>query len=482
MNLSDSEILELEQLLDLRKIDIHKDGLTIFTEKTNPNYKYLYNEINEQGYNKSGELVSGSRGVVLEGSSRSGKTWSSVDMIINICTNIETNCTINIYRAWYTEFKETVYEDFKRRLSDFGLDNPFLRSKEIKSFKIGENKISFIGCDKVGRAHGAGCDYAFYNEMMHIPEPIFDQSEMRCRKFWWADYNPSFTDHYVFNSIIPRPDVGFLRTTFIDNYYVTHGEVNKILGYEPYEPDSYEVRDSGLFYKGQEVSEKNLPPPHPMNVNSGTANLFMWKVYGLGLRGAMKGVIFETVVWIDEFPSIDYTYANDFGFTADPNATVRYAEDEDNIWFELLCYSPVETPEELSRVFEANGVEKEKPIACDSSDKYTGENKGTVEMVSGLQDLGYEEAFKISKKKSIMYWILSMKKKRIHCVKNKLWKNVKKEKENYKFKEINGILINQPIDNYNHCWDAVRYGHMSHNSGLNIIKTEHSLSDMGISY
>ena len=152
----------------------------------------------------------------------------------------------------------------------------------------------------------------------------------------------------------------------------------------------------------------------------------MWKVYGLGLRGAMKGVIFDQITWIDKFPDMDYIYANDFGFTADPNAFGRYSEDETDIWIEPLIYQPIETPEELAETFVILGVEKYKPIVCDSSDKYTGENKGTVEMVRGLVELGYEEAFKVSKKKSIMYHILSMKKKRINVVRNHLYKQVKK--------------------------------------------------------
>ena len=136
-----------------------------------------------------------------------------------------------------------------------------------------------------------------------------------------------------------------------------------------------------MFYKGEPVTERNLPPPHPTNIEQGTADIFMWKVYGLGLRGAMKGVIFNHLTWIDEFPDVAYTYANDFGFTADPNALVRYAEDEKNIWFELLSYEPIETDSALSEYFEVVGVEKHLPIICDSSDKYTGENKGTIEMV-----------------------------------------------------------------------------------------------------
>ena len=84
-------------------------------------------------------------------------------------------------------------------------------------------------------------------------------------------------------------------------------------------------------------------------------------------------------------------------------------------------------------------------------------------MVRGLKEYGFINAYKVSKKKSIMYWILSMKNKKIHIVRNYLFKQVKKEQENYKFKEVNGILINQPIDDFNHFWDAARYGHIAHN-------------------
>ena len=457
--LSDAEILTLEKLLEEQKTDLLTQGLYLFNNKTNPNYKYLYEAITTQEYNYKDELVKGYRGVVLEGSSRSGKTWAGIDIIIWLCTQVEKACTINIYRETYNEFKTTLYDDFKRRLDDFGLDNPFHRAKEIRSFRIGDNTIYFLGDGK----HGGGCDYAFYNETMFIDNPVFDQSEMRCRKFWWMDYNPSFTDHWVFDKVIPRSDVGFLRTTFLDNPFISAQEKNKILSYEPWEIGSYETTDDGVFYNGELITEKNQPPINIRNHNNGTADEFMWKVYGLGLRGAMKGVIFDSVTWINEFPNMDYTYANDFGFTVDPNCFGRYAEDENNIYIEPLIYQPIETPEELSETLKTLNVEQNKPIACDSSDKYTSEHRGTVEMVKGLKNSGYPEAFKISKKKSIMYWILSMKNKKIHVVKNHLWKQVKKERENYKFKEINGILINQPIDNYNHFWDMARYGHMSWN-------------------
>lgn len=434
-------------------------------EETNPNYNFLHSAILQQNYNEEGELISGYRGCALEGSSRSGKTWAGVDIIIWLCLYVEKSCTINIYRQTYNEFKTTLYDDFKRRLDDYGLPNPFHNAKEIKSFKIGKSTIYFLGDGK----HGGGCDYAFFNEIMFINQSVFDQTEMRCRKFWWADYNPSVTEHWFFDTVLNRPDVGFLRTTYVDNKHVSIQERNKILSYEPWKPGSYIVKNSEIFCynkltkKVEPISKTNIPEPHPTNITNGTADEFMWKVYGLGLRGAMKGVIFNYVEYIDKFPEdIACIHANDFGFTTDPNALVKYAEDEHNIWAELLCYEPIETPDELSALLHALQIDPSLPMPCDSSDKYTGENKGTIEMVRTLRVLGHN-AFKISKTKSVMFWLMSMKTKKIHIVKNHLYHYAKKEQENYRLKEINGIAINQPIDNWNHFWDAVRYGHMAYN-------------------
>ena len=466
MSFRSNKKVELLKLLEKKKVLNFYRALDHFNKDTSPNYRLLHNSILEQqwGSNSKGKpiLLKGYTGVVLEGSSRSTKTWSGVDLIIWLATirHKVDGCSINIYRQTYNEFKTTLYEDFRRRLDDYGLPNPFHRAKEVQSFRIGKTNVHFLGDGKFG----GGCDYAFFNEVMFIDQEVFNQVKMRCRKFWWMDFNPCFTDHWVFDSVIPRDDVAWLRTTFKDNPYIAPNELNEILSYEPFLPDSYEVGIDDIYYNGEPVTERNQPPPHPKNVEQGTADLFNWKVYGLGLRGAMEGVIFDKVYEIEKWPvDVGYIYANDFGFTADPNCLGRYGEDERAIYVEPLIYEPVETPEDLGGMMEVLGVEQYIPIACDSSDKYTGDNKGTVEMVKGLRYYGYIEAFKIRKNKSVMYWLLQMKRKKIYVVKNHLWKHVKKEQENYRFKKVNGILINQPVDKYNHFWDMARYGHMAWN-------------------
>lgn len=465
--ISDAELLELESLLREEEIYQLNKNLQFPQEgRENPNYISLFNAITAQKYNSKGDLIEGLVGFILEGSSRSAKTWSSIFAIIFICKYLETSCKINIYREVYADFKDSLYDDFKRILDLFGLNNPFHTAQEVKSFKIGKNKITFLGCDKIGKTHGAGCDYAFFNEMIFIPHATFDQTEQRCRKFWWGDFNPSVTEHYIFDNILRRPDVGYLQSTFLTNPHISHVEKNKILGYEPWEPGSYDIIDkSEIWYNGRPIDKDNQPPPHPTNIENGTANVFNWKVYGLGLRGAMEGVIFDKVYWIDKMPDIATTGTIDFGFVNDPSAINRYAEDEYNIWIEPLVYKSTETPEEIDGAMLAHGFEKTMPITCDSSDKYTSEKRGAIEMVLSLRNFGWQTT-KISKTYSVVFWILSMKKKKIHIVKNNLYHEIKKEKENYKWKEINGIHINQPEDSYNHFWDSARYGHMAYNTKL----------------
>lgn len=475
MSITDEELLLLERLLNEDEIDKKIESLTVFDEFTSPNYKALVNGLESQvwGKDKNGKpiLESGIIGQVLEGSSRSRKTWAGIFFILRLTLikHKKDGCTINIYRETYNEFKTTLYDDFKRILPMFGLHNKFETTDEVKSFKIGKSKIHFLGDGK----HGGGCDYAFFNEMMSIKRSVFDQVEMRCRVFWWGDYNPSFTQHWVFTNILKRSDVGFLRTTYKDNPFISPVELNKIKGYDPWEEGSYQVTDDGkLMYNGQEISDKNQPPPNTYNVQNGTADLFMHKVYALGLRGAMKGVIFPNVTWIQEFPSwLSFTWGMDFGFTADPTTLVKYARDGSDVYLQLFLYKPIDNSPELDATLSYLKVSKYTPITADSSDRYVSEKHGVVRMVNDLFELGWE-INKVSKTKGKVYWIQDLKRFKIHIVetfftnpKTGNLENIAKiEQENYVWAQVNGEGINHPVDGYDHFWDGALYAHMSYDS------------------
>lgn len=390
------------------------------SQKINANLKFLIQ--NYKNY----------KGIILQGSSRSGKTISIIDFIIYYCSQ-NSGKTINIIKETYNEFKTTLYLDFKMRLSDFDLDNPFLRKKEIASFNIFDNQINFLGADQDKKFHGASANIVWFNEALHISKQVFDQSEMRCRECFISDFNPSLTIHYLFDSVLTRNDVATIKTTFKDNPFISQGELSKILSYEP----------------------------TPKNIEQGTADEYMWKVYGLGEKAEIKGAIYTKYKEIKDATELQdgYFYGLDFGFTVDPTALTRYKRVGNKIFTELLIYEPIPEPSILIQKLKSLGIENYLPIICDSSDRYVNE-WGVKNFVRELQNAGFE-AMKVSKTKNKTFWLGETKIFEINVIKNDLSKFALKELEQYKMAEIKGISINKPEDGNDHFCDTFLYCFMS---------------------
>ena len=176
----------------------------------------------------------------------------------------------------------------------------------------------------------------------------------------------------------------------------------------------------------------------------------MWKVYKLGQRAAPKGAIFPHVNWIEKMPQGEYFYGLDFGFTNDSTALVKMCLEGNNLFCELLLYEPIDSAAVLSETIRNCGIKNES-ITADCSDKYND-----VEMVKDLKNLGLNIK-KTSKAKGLLHRIGLLKKHKINIVYNV---NAKREQENYKWREVNGINVNEPIDKFNHFWDATGYGYM----------------------
>jgi PBSX family phage terminase large subunit len=338
-----------------------------------------------------------------------------------LCAKVETSCTINIIKETYNSFKTTLYDDFNRRLPDFGIVSPFADKQEVKSFRLFGNKINLLGADDASKFHGASCDYFYINEALDVSCEIFDQSEMRCRKFWWMDYNPKYTDHWIYDKVFSRSDVASIRTTFKDNPFVSEAERNKILGYEPTQH----------------------------NLQQGTADEYLWNVYGLGLRSAPEGLIFQHVTWVDKFPeNIERVYYGlDFGYTQSPSCLTRLGIDGDRLFGEALFYKPTPTSNELIPLLREHA--KDNDIFADSADPA---------MISELRSAGLS-VFSTNKfQGSIRHGISLLKKYRVHLVDSPA---VRREQSNYRYKEINGIKLDEPIDDHNHFWDSLRMAALS---------------------
>jgi PBSX family phage terminase large subunit len=363
----------------------------------------------------------GLRGAVLEGASRSGKTFSGIDFVIWLCA-ANDGITINIIRETYNSFKTTLYDDFNRRLPQAGIPSPFVQTKNVSSFWIFDCKVNLMGADNPAKFHGAGSDYFWINEALDVPQSIFDQLEQRCRRFWWMDYNPKVTDHWVYNKVCSRPDVKLFHSSFRDNPHISKAELSKILSYEP----------------------------TAANIKAGTADDYMWKVYGLGERAAPEGLIFQNVTWIDSFPeNIEIiNYGLDFGYTNSPTALCKVGRDGMNLYLEKIIYQPIDNSELLGQMMKAT-----------IGDCSTWADSADPGMISDLRNRHALRVLAVKKfPGSIEYGINLLKRFKLHIVRDA---DFQREQANYRWRMVNGIKLNEPIDDFNHLWDAARYAVIS---------------------
>lgn len=358
----------------------------------------------------------GKRGIILEGSSRSGKTWSAIDFLMAISGLLEGDIVVNIVKETFAGFKTTLYNDFDKRLPMLGLESPTANVKNVSSFKIFDVKYNFMGADQPAKYLGAGCDFFYINEALTIQRAIFDQLEQRCERFWIMDYNPAVSDHWIFN-LAKRDDVVFVHSTMLDNPFIPYWSKQKILSYEP--------------------TQKNI--------SAGTADDFMWTVYGLGLRASPQGVIFKNVTYIDRFPDEYETisYGLDFGFTNSPTAIVKAGKNGQDLYLESLFYTPCDNAHDLSQIIKQ--LIGNASICADSASPL---------MISELRKLGITVYPARKPPGSVNFGIDFLKQHKIHIVRNA---DFRREQENYKWREVNGIALNEPVDAFNHLWDATRY-------------------------
>lgn len=403
----------------------------IYTAKKNPNNKIT---------------------ICNEGSSRSSKTWDFIHLLVLIFDhNRNKGLECYVLRNTLVDCRDFTYKEFEKCLSIIGVWQSVKKKESPKPYiNLFGNHIYFRGLDEDKEAPPS--DILFVNEALEVErKKKLKGWFMRCRKLQVLDWNPKFTQHWAFD-MEGSPNTFFTHSTYKNNKHLEQSVIDEIESYCPWHFDDLDLT----------VKERR---PHPTNIKNGTADDYQWGVYGEGIRTAPEGLIFQYVNYIDEWPiDIAPVRGLDFGFTTDPSALVNVGENKTDIFLELLMYEPTETSNEIDLYCQEKAISKHVPCTADSSDKYTGENKGTVEMVKELKTKGWN-IYKVSKTKSIMFWINKMKEKRINIINNELVHHAKKEQQNYRLKTVNGIAVNQPADGYDHFWDACRYGYMSLNQG-----------------
>ena len=135
-------------------------------------------------------LKNGFRYIVNRGGSRSGKTFSILQLFLIIAYQSKKPLILSVVSQSIPHLKLGAIRDFKNICFSSGIifDNYFNKS-ELK-FEYNNCIIEFFSTDNLGKVHGPARDFLFINECNNIPFEIFEQLEIRTRKNIFLDFNP----------------------------------------------------------------------------------------------------------------------------------------------------------------------------------------------------------------------------------------------------------------------------------------------------
>ena len=364
------------------------------------------------------------RYIINTGSSRSSKTHSIIQ--IHYLKAWEKHRRISIWRETKKDTKDTVLADFKKSLPTFDRYDKvtFNKTESIYTFPT-NSTIEICGGDDESRVHGFQGDIAHFNEPYGISRETFDQIDMRTSEYIIIDWNPK-TKHWI-DDLSKQDNAIVIHSTFKDNPFCPIEQRNKILSYEPTE----------------------------YNISNGTANEFMWMIYGLGLKAERPNRIYKDWIIAPDAVWKDLHYSSyfglDFGLSA-PSALVEMKFDGDRTFYlKQWLYKPLNLINgTLSEEFERLGVSKTLEIICDSG------NELNQSEAQKLINAGYNIIKAKKGSGSVVAGIELMQKYRIVVMQGS--KELIDEYENYCWRIAKGVQLDEPDPSCDdHALDASKY-------------------------
>lgn len=376
--------------------------------------------------------------VVLEGSSRSTKTYSLVQFLIANALENENSKNrksrrVAIVRSRLTWLKKTVFVDFENIMSNqFGLWDESCMNRTQFYYKLGMTTFVFTGVDREqGQSfHGEKNDDVWFNEATELDWPSVSQIMLRMTGRVFLDYNPNMNEnHWIEKKIKQRESVCIIHSTYLDNPFLEDRVVREIEGYKP----------------------------TPENIARGTADETMWKIYGLGVRAQIQGLVYPQYQIVKELPTgKEYFYGIDFGYSSDPTAMIKACIHDGGLYVEEKLYerglTNIENPSNLSqpsieRRLAEIGVNAKDVIGADSAEPKT---------IQDLKNCGYNIHGAKKGPNSIVDGITAVKRYKLFVVEGST--NLINELTRYKWAENrDGSATNRPVSGNDHLMDDLRY-------------------------
>lgn len=344
----------------------------------------------------------------LQGSSRSSKTFSIVQWLCMICHE-EAGMTVSIIRAGMPSIKRTVYRDFKDVMLSFGWwnDKSMNKSEFVYTFDNG-SWIEFFSTDNEQKVRGSKRKILFVNEANELSFLEWQQLQMRTTEFSILDYNPSFSEEHWINQVNEEKSTYWFISTYKDNPFLEPKVIAEI---------------ESLKWK----------------------NPSLWRIYGLGQRAIVEGLVFENVVIDDYIPveAMRHRYVGiDFGYANDSTAIVEVLIWGNNLYIKEICYKTHMLTEEIIKTLK--DIKGNPEIISESADP---------RLVDEIYNAGLDIKPVRKFPGSIQAGIMKMQEFKIHVPSTSV--NLRKEFNNYTWRQDKeGKWLNEPIDLWNHCFSG----------------------------
>lgn len=358
-----------------------------------------------------------------KGSAGSGKSFFITQKIIYRC--LKEQIKVLVCRRYATTIRNTCFALFKEVLKQWQL-LPYMKIRET-DFNIkfpNGSEIIFTGLDEETKLLSlTDISTIFIEEVYEVPQNIVEQLNLRLRgkaayQQILAAFNPISKNHWLYHFCVEEPPESFLfsETTYLDNPFLST-EYRKAL---------------------EELKSRN-PAKH--------------QVYALGEWGTITdALVYHN--WhagtVDDFQNWKLICGLDFGYVNDASAFIcSYVnEAEKQIYIADEHYERHMLNDAIANMIKYKGYGKEVIIADSAEQK-------SIEEIKRLGVMRIRAAVK--GKGSILQGIQKLQQYEI--IVNPACENTLIEFQNYSWvKDKNtGVYINEPIDSYNHCLDALRY-------------------------
>lgn len=360
---------------------------------------------------KNLEAIKNYKYIVNVGGTRSGKTYSILQLLIYIC--LTEKKTIHIVKRTLRDLRGSAYKEFVDILKTYNIYNPDNHNKTDSVYKFDNgSEIVFIGADDDNKIRGWKRDILFLNEANALAKGIFLQLGMRTKENIIIDYNPSDFETWI-DGVIEEENSILIKSTYKDNPFLEESQIK--------------------FIEEMINLDENY-----------------YRIYALGEKPISDSRIYTHFKEYIKKDFDDYWYGLDFGFNH-PTALVQINHMDGEYYLEEKIYGSNLTSEDLIKRMDEIKINKNKEIYADYA---------RPEIIEDIRRAGYNIK---NANKEVKAGINKLKSSKIFIEKGST--NIWNEYRKYNWKtDRDGRILDDVVKMNDDAMDAIRYGIYTHTS------------------